>query len=292
MYQDLPHSLVLANVSISPSVVARFTVERMSVWQRKRRWGRHGSTRGGAFDWLSCQWRSGQPVVTGVITALCLAVWIVEMVLYRGDFRVAFDAFVINGAFTPLLFHVKPWTALTMMFFHAPNLWHLLFNMVTLWLVGPVVERMVGHCQYLCLYLICGLGGDLGLMVWASLPMASGEVVSAYGASGAIIGLFGALTVMYKRSGIQIRSLVILVVILLAEPLLYDNIAWQVHVGGLAVGLLMAVLLAGHVPVLARLTWRKRMVLVDAVVAASIVVALVALGCRLALPLATSGVSA
>ena len=98
---------------------------------------------------------------------------------------------------------------------------------------------------------------------------------------------------MYKRSGVQIRSLVILVVILLAEPLLYDDIAWQVHVGGLAVGLLMAVLLAGHVPGLARLTWRKRTVLVDAVVAVAIVVALVALGWRLALPvLATPGVSA
>lgn len=268
----------------------------MSVRQRKRRWGRRsggGPARGGAFDRLSCRWRSGRPVVTGAITATCVAVWIVEMVLCRGGFRAAFDFFVVNGAFTPLLFHVKPWTALTMMFLHAPNLWHLLFNMVALWLVGPVVERMVGHWQYLCLYLVCGLGGDLGLMAWASLPVASGEVVSAYGASGAIMGLFGALLVMYKRSGVQIRSLVILVVILLAEPLLYDDIAWQVHVGGLAVGLLMAVLLAGHVPGLARLTWRKRTVLVDAVVAVAIVVALVALGWRLALPvLATPGVSA
>ena len=38
-----------------------------------------------------------------------------------------------------------PWTFITSMFLHQPtSLWHILFNMLTLWCVGPVLERMMG----------------------------------------------------------------------------------------------------------------------------------------------------
>ena len=63
------------------------------------------------------------------------------------------------------------------MFLHAPNsILHILFNMIALYSVGPVLERLIGHWRFLGLYMISGLGGALGMMVWA--VVAPGPVMS------------------------------------------------------------------------------------------------------------------
>ena len=97
----------------------------------------------------------------------------------------------------PVRLVAEPWTLITSMFLHAPNsLLHILFNMIALYSVGPVLERMIGHWRFLGLYVISGLGGSLGLMVWAAVaPGGIGWQMAAYGASGALFGLFASLLV-------------------------------------------------------------------------------------------------
>lgn len=74
------------------------------------------------------------------------------------------------GMAAPVRLVAEPWTLITSMFLHAPNsLLHILFNMIALYSVGPVLERMIGHWRFLGLYVISGLGGSLGLMVWAAV---------------------------------------------------------------------------------------------------------------------------
>ena len=116
------------------------------------------------------------------------------------------------------------------MFLHQPtSLWHILFNMLTLWCVGPVLERMMGHWPYLALYLLSGLGGGAGLMVWA-VCSPSGWMTAAYGASGALFGLFAAILVVYRRIGIDIRSMLIWMLVNFLMPVITPGIAWQAHV--------------------------------------------------------------
>jgi membrane associated rhomboid family serine protease len=127
---------------------------------------------------------------------------------------------------------------------------HLVFNMWALWVFGPELERSVGRMAFLGLYFAAAVGG--GAAYYLSAP--TGRAV---GASGAIFGLFGAwLVAAYRQrhtswGQASFRQLLVLLGINLALPLLPgSNIAWQAHLGGLAVGVLLA---AGwSVPAVAR----------------------------------------
>nr|WP_236632683.1 rhomboid family intramembrane serine protease [Bifidobacterium xylocopae] len=186
-------------------------------------------------------WRDGGPVVTAVITALCLAVWLVE--LYGYYLQPGFyQSLLTRTAFIPALSNRMPWMYLSSMFLHATNVTHILFNMLTLWAVGPALERMLGHWRYLALYLLSGIGGGLGMLV-SAVVSPEGWLTSAVGASGAIFGLFGGVLVLYKRSGTDIRSMLVFVAINMAMPLFVPGIAWQDHVGGFIAGALFTLML-------------------------------------------------
>ncbi|MBM6700426.1 rhomboid family intramembrane serine protease [Bifidobacterium pullorum subsp. saeculare] len=202
------------------------------------------------------EWRLGEPVVTKAIIALCVAVWVVEIVLRLLSPRL-FDTVVGGGMMMPLTVLVHPWTWLTSMFLHAPSILHILFNMIALYSVGPVLERMMGHWRYLALYLISGLGGTMGLVVWARL---TGDwFTAAYGASGALFGLFAAVLVVYRRVGADIRSMLVWMAVNFLLPLVVGGIAWQAHVGGFLVGSALTWLLVRGLPALRHRSFNQRM---------------------------------
>ena len=168
--------------------------------------------------------------------AVCIVVWIVEAVLnlvWQGGLNAMLNA----GMLMPATAVHKPWTFITSMFLHQPNsLWHILFNMLTLWCVGPVLERMMGHWSFLALYAVSGLAGGTGMMLWAVLSGASGWITPVYGASGALFGLFAAILVVYRRIGLDLRSMMIWMLINFLMPVIMPNIAWQAHLGGFLFG--------------------------------------------------------
>jgi membrane associated rhomboid family serine protease len=103
------------------------------------------------------------------------------------------------------------------------------FNMWALFVVGPAVERVLGHARFLAVYLVSGIGG--GILIYCLVPLEW-----AAGASGAIFGLFGAWFVLAKRLQADARPVVLLIVINLALGFSVPQIAWQAHVGGLIAG--------------------------------------------------------
>ena len=109
------------------------------------------------------------------------------------------------------------------------------FNMWALILVGPALERLLGHARFLAVYLVSALGGSV--MFYLVGP----PNVEALGASGAIFGLFGAWFVVARRLRLDSRWIVAVVVLNLVIGFVVPNIAWQAHLGGiLAGGLLTA----------------------------------------------------
>lgn len=182
--------------------------------------------------------------------AVCIVVWIVEAVLnlvWQGGLNAMLNA----GMLMPATAVHKPWTFITSMFLHQPNsLWHILFNMLTLWCVGPVLERMMGHWSFLELYAVSGLAGGTGMMLWAVLSGASGWITPVYGASGALFGLFAAILVVYRRIGLDIRSMMIWMLINFLMPVIMPNIAWQAHLGGFLFGGMFTWLLVSGLRVL------------------------------------------
>lgn len=182
--------------------------------------------------------------------AVCIVVWIVEAVLnlvWQGGLNAMLNA----GMLMPATAVHKPWTFITSMFLHQPNsLWHILFNMLTLWCVGPVLERMMGHWSFLALYAVSGLAGGTGMMLWAVLSGASGWITPVYGASGALFSLFAAILVVYRRIGLDIRSMMIWMLINFLMPVIMPNIAWQAHLGGFLFGGMFTWLLVSGLRVL------------------------------------------
>jgi len=105
------------------------------------------------------------------------------------------------------------WTPFTYMFLHA-NEMHLIMNMMGLYLLGPDLERAFGRQVFLGLYVLSGVLGGLGFLVFSY--GLSGALNPVVGASGAIMGLLGAIVAVYPR---RVYVLVILMIPLRATVL-------------------------------------------------------------------------
>jgi membrane associated rhomboid family serine protease len=125
------------------------------------------------------------------------------------------------------------WRLGTAMFLHYGPI-HLGMNMLVLWFIGPSLEEYFGHWRYLLVYLVSGLAGSAGALVWSPNAL-------TVGASGAIWGLMGAALVLEARRiwvfGGQAMGLV---VFNLAITFLIPGISIGGHVGGLIGGGLCA----------------------------------------------------
>ncbi len=142
--------------------------------------------------------------------------------------------FIDRYAMWPAAVHVQNeyYRAFTAMWLHA-SFTHIFFNMITLLIVGPAVEVLLGKARFFTLYLLAGLGGSVA----SYLLGPHGEV--GIGASGAIMGVLGAYVVV----GLRRRLPVVPVVVLLAINFVYGfagNIDWRAHLGGLVTGCVLA----------------------------------------------------
>ena len=141
----------------------------------------------------------------------------------------------------PARFPTTWWTIATYMFVHG-GLWHLAFNMLSLWMFGPRIEHAWGARGFLYFYLWCGIGGGIAHML---LDGAAGLV----GASAAIMGVLLAYALRWPDEEVYVfgvipmktRWLVVwLALINLAMGVSStrggSGIAWFAHLGGLAFG--------------------------------------------------------
>ncbi|SFI25138.1 rhomboid family intramembrane serine protease [Halpernia frigidisoli] len=74
-------------------------------------------------------------------------------------------------AYFPLSPNFHSWQIITHMFMHAPlgqgyGIMHILFNMMTLWSFGPVLEQIMGEKKYVILYFVSGLAGFVLFNLW------------------------------------------------------------------------------------------------------------------------------
>ncbi|MFC9470152.1 rhomboid family intramembrane serine protease [Streptomyces coelicoflavus] len=155
------------------------------------------------------------------------------------------------------------WYRLVTTMFTHQEIWHIGFNMISLWFLGAPLEAALGRARYLALYLVSGLAGSVFAYLLTS------PTTHVLGASGAIFGLFGATAALVRRLKADMRPIVILLVISLIFTFTRSNISWQAHVGGLVAGAVIGYAML-HAP-------RERRTLVQYGTCALVLVAVVGL---------------
>ncbi len=142
------------------------------------------------------------PIVTCCLIGLCVGAFLWQ--LGNNQHQVIFSygmipAVLFGSAHLAPALHVLPaWgTLFTSMFLHG-GWFHLIGNMVFLWIFGNNIEDVLGHARYLVLYLLCGVAAAL---VQALFSPASH--VPMVGASGAIAGVLGAYLLLYPRANVH-----------------------------------------------------------------------------------------
>lgn len=146
--------------------------------------------------------------------------------------RILADGAVSQGAIAD----GEYWRLVTAGFLHA-GLFHLLFNMFALWILGTLLEPAVGRLRFALVYFVSLLAGSFGALLVDSGP--------TVGASGAIFGLMGAAFVVMRNQGVSAMEsgLGLWIGLNLLITFTVPNISIGGHVGGLVGGTLAAVLL-------------------------------------------------
>ena len=181
------------------------------------------------------------------------------------------DQFGRCGSLLPGVADGALWQLVTSFFTHV-QVWHIGFNMVALYVLGPQLEGLLGRARFLALYLLSGLFGSLAVY-WLS-PVNQPTV----GASGAIFGLMGALLVVALRHRANVQSLLgLLAVNAVITVIGAGYISWQGHLGGFVGGLLLACALV-YAPRRGRTGWQVAgLGLIAAVVVVGVVLRTLAL---------------
>lgn len=171
--------------------------------------------------------RTAGSIATYTLIGVTLAVYALQLIPGLG----LTEAWLYAGVYSaPGAF--EPWRMVTSMFVHSTSMiFHVLLNMYTLWVFGKLLEPFIGSWRLVVLYLLSGLGGSVAVL-WLSDPM-----VPVVGASGAIFGIIGAFIVIHRSLGGSAPQLYILLGLNLIIGFLPGlAIAWEAHLGGLAVG--------------------------------------------------------
>ncbi len=141
----------------------------------------------------------------------------------------------------------------TYQFLHD-GLWHLLGNMLFLWVFGNSVNAKMGQVAYVLFYLACGVAAGAGYLLFNQSPL--------LGASGSVAGVTTAFLVLFPRSRISFFYWFIVIgvfelpstILIVAKIIVYDNlvepifsggqgVAYSAHIAGYLAGAVIALLL-------------------------------------------------
>jgi rhomboid protease GluP len=174
---------------------------------------------------------------TLILIALNIAFYVYTSVQGGNFLNTDITMIATYGQVNALVFQGYYWQLFTSMFVHA-NIAHLAGNMLFLFIFGLRGEEMFSLPEYLLVYFLGGLTGNMLSLLLLPLNIPS------VGASGAIFALFGAATVYARRSVSQsvVGALIYAFFLLLLSS--GEGVNNFAHIGGLVIGLLIGYLLA------------------------------------------------
>lgn len=171
-----------------------------------------------------------------------VAVFLLQSILWRFFPEIPINS-ILGMRPESFIGHFFIWQPVTYMFLHG-GLFHILFNMLFLWMFGTEVEERMGTRDFTIFYFFCGIGaGILTCVIPANWH------IPTMGASGAIYGIFVAFGLMFPNRMILLFFMIPVkayylmmgLVALQIYSLVFSpggNISYIAHVGGAGLGYL------------------------------------------------------
>lgn len=170
-------------------------------------------------------------LVTKTLIALNVGIYLLELAM-GGEINGTGNEIYRNGVlYGPVVANGDWYRLISAAFLHYGPL-HLGMNMLALWWFGSPVEQVLARGRYLLLYLVSGLAGSAGALLFSPESL-------TVGASGAIFGILGAAFVLERQRTYVLGGGAISIIVLnLAFTLFIPGISIGGHLGGLVGGAL------------------------------------------------------
>lgn len=180
------------------------------------------------FDFSDFVVARHKPRWTFVFIAACIVTFIFQVILPIENYF----------SFVPFYAFSRPWTFITSIFLHA-DIQHIFFNMFALFVFGLTLESRISERNFLLIFFLSGIIGNIGYMLTAP-----NSLIPGIGASGAIYGLVGALALLSPFMTIYYFWVPMPMIMLAILWTIFDffglfvpgNIAHGAHLGGIFMG--------------------------------------------------------
>jgi membrane associated rhomboid family serine protease len=205
---------------------------------------------------ISFDWRGFITPGVKLLVIICVSVYIVEVLTLllagEGYYLEILKWFALIPE--AVIHHIPPriWQPFTYIFLHDPrSLFHILINMLMLWMFGRDLELSWGKRRFLNFFFVCGVGAGLIELIVKAVPyLFFGRQLSitpTIGASGAIFGILMANAVLFPDRKIWLIPLPISIpmrpyVAVMGAIEFFstlgsggDNVAHICHLGGMLV---------------------------------------------------------
>jgi membrane associated rhomboid family serine protease len=149
------------------------------------------------------------------------------------------------------------YTLISYMFFHG-DIFHLIGNMLFLWVFGDNVEDAMGHGRFLAFYLLCGIAGALAHAAFVAVVGGPNLGVPLIGASGAVAGVIAAYLMLHPHVRVWVLvfrfiplritamfalgAWIATQLVMVALPQVGPT-AWWAHIGGLVAGAALVIVM-------------------------------------------------
>ncbi len=165
--------------------------------------------------------------------------WLALIMIFLFILQISFsrftDSLILNFQSWP-----QVWRFLTSIFLHG-SLSHLVYNLFALLLFGLILEKIIGSKNFLLVFLVSGILANI---------FSFNFYPSSLGASGAIFGVIGCLTILRPLMGVWAFGLILPLFLasifwiagdLLAFMYAQDNIGHLAHLSGVFIGLMAGI---------------------------------------------------
>ncbi len=200
------------------------------------------------------------PAVNTALIAINVLIFFYELSLGQGLRSFLFEFGLVpanvSSGVAPTFFD-RAYPFFSSMFLHG-GWFHLIGNMLYLYIFGDNVEDRLGHFNYLAFYLLSGLGAAI-----SQIAVNPSSEIPMVGASGAISGVLGAYVLFFPHARVVTLVPIFYFIQIMEIPAFFflliwflmqflsgvstvatgaagAGVAWWAHIGGFVTGLLLA----------------------------------------------------